>query len=299
MKLWNSRRAGQMGQLTKYMMIGTAAAAFMGLSMNAQAQPACTIGNWPGTEVGVVEGDAALPSDGHRRYAGPCSLGVSVDGVDRYVVDNSPSAENAYIARFYVYLGDAGSADTMIYAAQDAGANVIQVHYNDPSPGDLTMYVFDDGAGQASATFQAADINTNWVSVEFSWSADDQPKLFSVNGMADEALALDTSGVGITDALLGNINGADSGTGSVLYFDDFDSRRSTRPGRLCRGLTDAGRESLTIGDAQAIFSEVASAGSNLASGQPDFDENGSITIADAQGVFARVAAATNSCDLNS
>jgi hypothetical protein len=154
---------------------------------------------------------------------------------------------------------------------------VIQVHYNDPAAGDITMYAFDSGAGQASATFTASEIDTDWVSIEFDWSAGTDDKLFSVNGLADKAIALDTSGIGITDASLGNINGADSGAGSVFYFDDFDSRRQNRPGRLLVGdANDSG--SISSGDITALINEVLDNG--FAPGQPDCNENGEVTSGD-------------------
>jgi hypothetical protein len=261
----------------KAILAGVALVACLGFTLNAQAQ--CTVTNWQGGQTVLTDADAGTPDDGHRRYGGPCSVEVPAEGTAAYVSDNSPLDETAYIARFYVYVGDAGGSDTMIFAAQDDGTNVIQVHYNDPAAGDITMYAFDSGAGQASATFTASEIDTDWVSIEFDWSAGTDDKLFSVNGLADKAIALDTSGIGITDASLGNINGADSGAGSVFYFDDFDSRRQNRPGRLL--LADSNDDgTVDIFDVQATGGEVV--GGALAAGQPDCNEDGSINIFDVQ-----------------
>lgn len=259
----------------KAILAGVALVACLGFTLNAQAQ--CTVTNWQGGQTVLTDADAGTPADGHRRYGGPCSVEVPVEGTAAYVSDNSPLDENAYIARFYAYLGDAGSADTMIFAAQDDGANAIQIHYNDPAAGDITMYVFDSTTGQASATFNASEVDTDWVSIEFDWEAGTTDTMFSVNGLTDKAISLDTTGVAITDASLGNINGADAGAGSVFYFDDFDSRRQNRPGRLMVGDSNDD-ETVNVFDISANIDEIQSG--IHAPGQPDCNEDGSINVFD-------------------
>lgn len=259
----------------KAILAGTALVACLGFTLNAQAQ--CTVANWEGGQTALTVDNVGTPANEHRRYGGPCSLEVPVEGAAAYVSDNKPLDENAYIARFYAYLGDAGSADTMIFAAQDDGVNAIQIHYNDPSAGDITMYVFDSATGQASATFTASEIDTNWVSIEFDWAAGTDDTMFSVNGLTDKAISLDTTGVAITDALLGNINGADAGTDTVFYFDDFDSRRLNRPGRLLVGDSNDD-QTVNVFDISANIDEIQS--DIYSSGQPDCNEDGSINVFD-------------------
>jgi hypothetical protein len=66
-------------------------------------------------------------------------------------------------------------------------------------------------------------------------------------------------------------------TGGSVDFDDFDSRRVDRPGRLLvADANDSG--DLTIADLFEVNNELG--GSAFAAGQPDCDENGSITISD-------------------
>ena len=301
MKLWNSRRAGQMGQLTKYMMIGTAAAAFMGLSMNAQAQPACTVDNWDdhGMVVGLSDADTGYQGANNRRYGGPCGLRVAFDGEDRYLINDSPNNEDHYIARFYAFLDDLGPDPVIIFAGEGNGDDHFQVIFNEPDARDLTLRIFDESG--VSSDLLYTDLDSGWHSIEVVWETGADAEIrFALNSddpAQDLVTTVNNSGLGIDSVWLGNVAGAS--VGGTADFDDFDSRRNTRPERLCRGLTDETRDSLSITDAQAIFTEVSTAGSVLASGQPDFNETGSVTIQDAQSVFTQVSTAQNSCEINS
>lgn len=259
----------------KALLAGVALAACMGFAVNAQAQT-CTVGNWDGGATGLSDADTGTQGADNRRYGGPCGLRVPVDGTARYVSDNSPGNEPVYIARFYAFLDDAGDDPVQIFAADDGAADQIQVWYNETNPGDLTLRVFDAGATANDLTF--AGVSSGWHSIEFVWSADAAAAIaFSVDGAADITETVDTSGIAIANAHLGNVSGAD--TGGSIDFDDFDSRRMERPGRLCRGDTNDDGQ-VTQVDMLTIFAEVASGGTSFADGQPDYNEDGSISQID-------------------
>src|SRR5690625_1983436 len=84
----------------------------------------------------------------------------------------------------------------------------------------------------------------------------------------------DTSGQSIHYADLGNMNDADGGS---IDFDDFDSRRSERPGRLLVGDANSDGE-VTLADVSSVSDEVFDSIYSL--GQPDCNEDGEITLAD-------------------
>jgi len=251
---------------------GVAAAALLGLSINAQAQ-SCVVSNWT-SATGLADADAGTQGGSNRRYGGPCGLRVPGGGA-AYVTDETPSAEGSYIARFYAYLDDAGSSATVIYEATNGTDARAQVWYNFPSAGDLTLRVADNSAPDNDLTFSG--IGSGWHSVEFVWEAAASADIrFSLNGSTDAeyAPALDTSGFQIADASLGNVNGAATGP---MDFDDFDSRRISRPGRLL--VADAnGDDTTNSGDLTALINEVT--GSAFAAGQPDCNEDGSINSGD-------------------
>jgi len=259
---------------------GVAAAALLGLSINAQAQT-CVVDNWT-SQTGLTNANAGVQDGDNRRYGGPCGLRVPGGGA-AYVTDETPSAEGSYIARFYAYLDDAGTDPVVIYEATDGTDFVARVWYNADStgaasPGDITLQVADNGSPNNFSTFTG--VGSGWHSIEFAWEAAAAADIqFSVNGAADQTLSLDTSGFQIADASLGNVNGAATGP---MDFDDFDSRRISRPGRLLVG--DANDDgSINVLDGLAVFQE--SAGTSFAAGQPDCTEDGSVNVLDGLCIF--------------
>lgn len=263
----------------KALLAGLALAACLGFTLNAQAQT-CTVANWT-TANNLSDTDTGSPLDGNRRYGGPCALRVDIDNTVRSVLTDTPAAETTYIARFYAFLDNAGSGAIQLFGADDGSTDQIQVWYNSPSAGDLTLRVFDTGAGSNDLTFSG--VGTGWHSIELVWAQGASADIrFSVDGATDVNQSIDTSGITIENAELGNLNGAN--TGGTIDFDDFDSRRVERPGRLCRGDTD-GNESIGFADLNAVGNEVISGGTVIAAGQPDYDENGAVGFSDLNSVF--------------
>lgn len=275
--------------------LGVAVACLMlgAWSTSSQAQT-CTVANWAGGATGLSDANTGTPSGSNRRYGGPCGLRVPADGTARFVTDDSPASETTYIARFYTFLDAAGTGEIILFAADDGATDQVQVLYNVPSNGDLTLRVWDSG-GPNDLSFLG--VGTGWHSVELVWEAAASAAIaFSVNGAPDVTATLDTSGIVLANANLGNVGGAN--TGGTIDFDDFDSRRVSRPGRLCRGLTDETRDLLTFSDAIEIFNDAVSP-TTFVAGQPDYNEDGLVTFSDAITVFDRaVNPATRSCDQN-
>lgn len=257
--------------LRKMILAGAALAVCTGFALNAQAQD-CTVGNWD-VQQGLTDSDTGTQGANNRRYGGPCGLRVELDGTERYVGDDSPNGVTSYIARFYTFLDDVTTSDpVMIFAAGDDNDNsLLEVSYED---GDLTLTVY--GATTESATF--SDIGSGWHSVEVVWAAGEDT-LFKVDEEGDLAVSADTSGQTIHYADLGNLNDASGGS---IDFDDFDSRRSERPGRLLAG--DANDDgTVNIFDVSAVMDEYQDGVYSL--GQPDCNEDGLVNIFDVSCVF--------------
>jgi hypothetical protein len=289
--------------------------AMVGWSMSSHAQE-CTITNWQG---GAVGGDLLTPDtprQGNSRYAGPCSLAVDLANAPAFVVDDSPLAEQQYIARFYFNPNGNASADRpmIIFAANSeadgTGSDVVQLWYNVASaspfqtqPNHVTL-VIQTETGPAQILAGATGVRANgWNSFEIVWGAAANADItLNVNGAADQVLAgVDTSTQRIRSALLGLVGYPDGTTmtsGAPMFFDDFDSRRQTRPGRLCRGLTDESRTALAPDDVQNIFLEALTGGNVLAGGQPDFNEDGVVGPTDVQDVFVRILTGNADCSVN-
>ena len=294
-------------------LLGGAVAALLlgGVSLSSQAQD-CTIGNWAGGAVNDGKLLAATPADGNSRYGGPCSMRVDLDAGPAYVVDNSPIAEQDYITRFYFNPnGNANAGPMIIFAATDesdgGGADVLQLWYNQPNAGEARLLIATEG-GSSSIDVAAGDIRASgWNSFEIVWSSGpDVDIALSVNGGTDQVSSdNNTSNERVRSALLGFVDDNEGATTSTtpMFFDDFDSRRISRPGRLCRGLTDDNRaaegdgwQRITAADRQAVFVESATSGNVPAGGQPDFNEDGLVNAADRQAMFIAIATNANSCE---
>ena len=273
MKYSNSRAATQFGRLAKTVMVGGAAFAFLGLSMNAQADPVCTVENWTDAP-GLSDADTGTQGSDNRRYGGPCGLRVNFDDEARFVTYESGQGEAQYIARFYAFLNDMGSDAAIIFAGTGGGDDQVQIWYNFPSANDLTLRAFDASGVENDLTF--SDVGSGWHSIEFDWDRDSGDVVFLVNSEDDEAsMNLDLSGLSIEAASLGNVAAAD--TGGVADFDDFDSRRSTRPGRLMAG--DANDDGvINVSDIASVVAEID--GIDFAAGQPDCNEDGAVNVSD-------------------
>lgn len=277
----------------KTFLSGIAAVALLGFAVNAQAQPNCSVGageqgRWAAA-TGLVDGDTGTQGSNNRRYGGPCGLRVAVDGEERYLTDDSPLTELQYIVRFYAFLNNAGDDPVLIFAADDGDDDVIQVWYNvdenlADSPGDLTLNVVDSGDSNNTLSFEG--IGNGWHSIELVWESSDSADIrFAVNTTEDDDLdltfpsAIDTSGITVMNAHLGNILGAGTGgSGLSMDFDDFDSRRISRPGRLLVGDAN-GDGQINFFDLFAVNNELAP-GDNFAAGQPDCTESGEVNFFD-------------------
>lgn len=259
----------------------------------------CTLGNWSGVQ-GLVDSDVGTPADGeHRRYSGPCGLRVPLAGSQAYVEDTSPASEDAYNVRFYFFLNDVDENVT-IFKAENAddgsGVSVISATYNASVQKVDVVFSIGVADGSQTATVTTGAVASGWNSLEIQWSSASETKpkvILNDNAAVEPSANLNTSNYKIELAKLGAISTpAVVPVGGSIDFDDFDSRRDTAPGRLCRGLTDSSRTKLTFTDAREIFKDAAT-NSYTAPGQPDYDLSGTVTFTDARTVFARAVSTVN------
>ena len=274
--------------------------ATLSMSNNVFAQ-ACSIARWAPNPVGADNMTVGTIADGNRRYAGPCGLNITLAGESSYLVDNTPTDEPTFNVRFYFFLDDVGE-DVTFYQALDGNGNpVITAKYSATS--EKVDVVF---AGTPSTTVSVGPARSpGWNSLEIQWTSGGSvtPKaiLGSASGSDEEtASALDTSALtvsqarlGVSDAIVGSVP-----TGGSIDFDDYDSRRDTVPGRLCRGLTDSSRSALALEDVETIFNEFATGGLFQAAGTPDYNGDGVVDLNDATAVFTRFAIGQEDCSLN-
>lgn len=263
--------------------------ALAGLALFAgmQAQ-ACSTTAWG---VGAPAGGAVVgtplagqPDGGAsavRRYSGVCGLEATASG--NYVQDGSPTSEDTYIARFYLYTGlTSGLADVLELADTGAAGEILTVRYN--QSGTLS---FINQAGVANATTIPV-VNNRWYHVHLSYTEADGSLDVSVQGAASvtpttvnfPAGSFTSAGTGPDVARLGWVGGAGNGEVTV---DAFESRRTTDIPRLCRG--DATNDGIyNVADRIGMTNEILRMSGDLTrvlpSGQPDCTEDGILNVAD-------------------
>lgn len=246
---------------------------------------ACTTAAWNGGATAATAGD---PTTGVARYSGEC--GLEPAAAVSHVTDNSPNAEAAYRARFYVYTG-AATGDPVIFEATasdgNAGAKLVQVTY------DTGNGQFDFAANGASGSASGIQAN-KWYSVEvfYQQSAAFSATVQGAGSASPIAVTVSgTSGAGtVGSARLGTLTAA--GGAETMKFDEFESTRSTTTaiGRLCRGDATADN-AINVFDTVAITRERVNG--ILATGQPDCNEDGNINVFDtACAVSLRLNSAT-------
>jgi hypothetical protein len=259
----------------KYL-LGTAVAA--ALMFGAQAASACAISAWS-SATGLTVANTGEPAAGFSRYSGRCGLRVadSNGATGRYVTDATPNNEASYRVRFYYYTGNitAGTAD-IFQARNTGGTNIIRVTHNGSQLGFSTT----------SGSPQNVTVADNkYYAIEIAWAAGAGTGSMTATvtgaGVATPAGTatfsnLSNSGDSITEARLGLIACSPTFDPTApVYFDEFDSRRTQNPGRLCRG--DANNDT-AIGsqDRIVVTNEILSSGATPATGQPDANEDGAI-----------------------
>lgn len=261
-------------------------AAALLMALPFAAAEACGINAWNGNTAaatGTLASGPQLPAgDPNKiaRYSGFCALRA---GPGQFVTDNTPNAESTYRARFYVYTGN-GSGKIFSATADNggAGAEIVGVSFNG------SAFSFSGVTGAATVP----GVANRWYSIEVSRVAGGA---FSAtvqgNGATTATTVNGTSGAGtVGSASLGFI-----GPGNGLFFvDEFDSNRSATAaiGRKCRGNALATDTIINIQDRIAINNEILgqTAGTGVANGQPDFNEDGVVSIQDRIQVNAIITA---------
>lgn len=279
-------------------LLGTAIAA--ALMFGAQAASACAISAWS-EAIGVVAGDTGDPTTGFKRYAGSCGLRVSSanGATGRYVKDTTPGSETSYRVRFYYFTGNISGATADIFQAKNTGGtNIIRVTHDGANMGVSTT-------GGTPASFAVPD-NT-WVSVELAWAsaAGTGSLTGTVRGAGVNLGTINITGLSngsdrIDEARLGLAAGTPTFTAPV-FVDEFDSRRTQDPGRLCRGDAGGGAGgapdgNLNVFDIGSIVGEIQAPANPaaLAKGQPDANHDGLVNVFDI-GVLVPLILASTAC----
>ncbi len=272
--------------------LALATAALIGL-VGAPATFACSIAAWNGTAGGTPAAGRPTDATPVARYSGQCGLRAAATGT--FVADNTPTAEPAFRARFYVYTGlTAGSA--LVYQAQNAGGTqMIGVTYDRAG----NQFTFNTSGGSANI---GSIVQDRWYSIELNWNrAAPGTMAVSLSGAgSDTVQTANVSGVAAGDqidtARLGWISGAGTASTRSITADAYESRRNTQIGRLCRGNANlnavGGNQVRNIFDVTTVISEI---NGTLGAGQPDCTENGAVDIFDVTCVVGIINSATPTC----
>jgi FtsP/CotA-like multicopper oxidase with cupredoxin domain len=149
-----------------------------------------------------------------------------------YVIDDSPTAEPGYHARFYfnpnsTETGNNGRPD--IFVGFDAGANALfRVQYNRTNKGVYRVRAIVTHAGGTSTTGWA-DINNDWTAIEIAWQSANPAtfRLYTDGFLRQMVNGVDTSGFELESVWLGPSGNLANQVSGTMYFDDFVSTRNT------------------------------------------------------------------------
>ena len=191
------------------------------LTANAHA---CSAAAWSSGASGNVEVND--PANGVLKVGGECGLMVSGTG---YVQDNSPIAEEQFIARFYFYPQFSGSGSIEIFAAyaDEATSKLFSVRF------DGSNITVNATAASGGSSSPVAITQNRWALIEFSWKSDGSGGLWvNADATKDPASATFVPGTGFVEAVrLGAPDGF-GGLSGKAFFDDYESHRSLPIGPL-------------------------------------------------------------------
>ena len=235
---------------------------------------ACSISAWSAVDsLGVVAADSG-EAPAFPRYSGRCSLRVVGAATAKYVQDNTPTNALSYKSRLYVIPTgvDTGAGGFLFLARDGAGANLIRIAL---TGGNLQTTV----TGSAAAIPPIPVTSGRYYSIELEWAQGAAaPFSIKVQGAGSSTAVTQTTTTNNATGVLKDVRlGLSAGSTGTAFFDEYDSRRTTAPGRLLK--CDANNDSLvSVADRIQVNNEIL--GLALTVGQPDANEDGIISIAD-------------------
>lgn len=251
-------------------------AAAMLVAFPFAAAEACSKNAWlgnPSAAAGALASGPELPNGNANkipRYSGKCAVAATTG---QFVTDNTPSAEATYRARGYIYTGNGNGKFFSATAGDDAsGAETVGISFNG------SAFTFTGPTGVATVP----GVANRWYSFEFlHQSGGAFTATVQGAGATTGTTVTGTSATGtVSSAAFGFIG---AGTGRYII-DEFESTRSaTTPiGRKCRGNANGTDTIISLADRIQINNEIngAVAGTGVAPGQPDFNEDGIVSLAD-------------------
>ncbi len=270
--------------MNRKLLLGSAIAA--ALMFGANLASACAISAWS-SATGLTVADTGGPSTGFSRYSGACSLRVGTTGA-HFVQDNTPADEKGIKIRFYYFTGDITGTTPVFRARNTGGTSIINITHD----GNQLSFTTNTGGAAQNVTV----VDNRYYSIELSWTAGTVSPATTgtmtatVTGNSGGSVPALVAGTvnftglantadSITDTQMGLITGATAVTAPV-YFDEYDSRRTTVPGRLCRGDAGGGAGGAADGaigsqDRILVTNEILGTGTQPR-GQPDANEDGAI-----------------------
>jgi hypothetical protein len=234
---------------------------------------ACSTDAWA---VVAAESTAGSPTS-VARVMGKCGLQVTADGV---VTDNTPTAEETFIVRFYFFGKNLVAGPHDIFQATSADANggstVFKVTYDGAN-------ISVDASGAGGGSVSAAALPSKWNLVEVSWDSDGTGSLWvNADATIDAASGTFNSGSGsVGSATLGAVS--DIGA-STAMFDDYVSHRSLPIGPLLIG--DSNNDQQVNGlDIAGVLKESNFFTPELQNGTPDCNLDGQVNGLDISGIL--------------
>jgi len=267
------------------------AASLLTLGMAAQA---CTLTAWDDADAGAKAGGPkeAVPADVINRYSGICALDATAGTVtnDGSAGNGGPVDETQMIVRFYFRaVGTSGSA-TLFTAYKEVG-NTTPI-YTVTFDGTNVLVTSNDGGTNTTAAVSNPNTasTSHWHSVEIDWNqnaaislwvdSDANPiQLPNALAVAADAAAQPLGSSADGTSVISSVVLGGATTFANVYFDEYESRRSSPIGRVLKG-DGSGNSERDLDDIILVLNEVLSPAATQSVGNHDADENGVVEFED-------------------
>ena len=232
------------GMRISFDQISAALLAFSGalcLALSPSANAAeCTTDGWSSV-VGASSISAGNKSDGFLVASGACSLNVTLQGGEAYLVDDSPLDERRFNTRFFFNLSDVAD-DAVIYQAMDGAETVFAASY---SAVDERIQV--SFSGSPSTAVSLGPVAAGWNALEIRWASDAQatPSAVLTHASGSQTVVSEptnTSNLLVDAARLGvgRLDSTQLPTSGTIFFDEYVSRRDALDSQPFAAQTEAG-----------------------------------------------------------
>lgn len=187
-----------------------------------------------------IDGEADLNVTPGAALVGAQGLAALIDNTtSMFVRDDRPTAEQRYRARFYFDPNTVSMASSdvhTIFVGRTNSSAVFNVQLNNntgtSSGYRIRVQIFNDVGGNTNGTYFTLADSSHAIEVDWQAAtgvgANNGSITLWIDGVSKETIsAVDNDTLRVEETRMGPLTGIDVGTSGTVYFDSFESRRSS------------------------------------------------------------------------